>query len=261
MDKLAIIHDETDRFIAAIQIADPGAPVPTCPDWNAEDLLWHFTDVHGFWAEILRAGAVSDEDVEAIEANKPARPADRTTTIAMLVERTRFLIDELAARSDSDAAWSWFPPDQTVGFTRRMQMHEATMHRVDAELTAGLDSAPIPDKVAADGIAHAIEGMWAWWGTNPGFDFVPVHGSIELNSTSGQQWLVQPGRWRGTGESGKAYDEPGVKLVESGTAVASITGTTEAIYRWLWGRGPEPETTGDRESLDALREVQGEGMP
>ena len=35
-----------------------------------------------------------------------------------------------------------------------MQTHEATMHRVDAELAAGLPIGPINPEVAADGIDH-----------------------------------------------------------------------------------------------------------
>lgn len=52
--------------------------------------------------------------------------------------------------------------DQTVGFTRRMQTYEATMHRVDAELTAGLPVGPIAPDVAASAVDHAIDVMWGW---------------------------------------------------------------------------------------------------
>ena len=42
-----------------------------------------------------------------------------------------------------------------------MQAHEATMHQIDAEFTAGLDPSPIEADLAADGVNHAF--TWAWW--------------------------------------------------------------------------------------------------
>lgn len=261
MDHLSLINAETDRFIAAIRQVDAATRVPTCPDWNADDLLWHLTDVHAFWAAILRTGARSDEESEAVEQTKPARPDDRETTIALLIDETAALVAELATRDDEQPAWSWFPPDQTVGFTRRMQVHEATMHRIDAELAAGLASAPIDAEVAADGVAHGIEVMLAWWGTNPGFALHPVAGAVRLHaSDTGQQWLVQGGRWRGVGQSGKEYDEPGLAFVDGAEPAASLTGTAEELDRWLWGRGPEPAASGDTDSLDAVRAGWAAGM-
>ncbi|USQ77607.1 maleylpyruvate isomerase family mycothiol-dependent enzyme [Ornithinimicrobium cryptoxanthini] len=268
-DFMAAIAGESERFLEAIQVADPGAQVPTCPDWTTDDLLWHLTEVHSFWAEILRSGARTDDDVEAVEAAKPGRPQDRGAAMALFREQTAALLAQLAERDDGAPAWFWLETAQNVGSTRRMQAHEATMHRVDAELTAGLASAPIDPDLAADGIVHAITVMWAWWSTLPGFEFHPVGGDVTLAASDlDQAWQVQPGRWRGVGQSGKEYDEPGVTLADpsgadtTGTspAAGSVTGTAEELMRWLWGRGPEPHLDGDPETLDALRSAQQAGM-
>ncbi len=260
MQHLDLINAETDRFIAAVRRAPADAPVPTCPAWTADDLLWHLTEVHAFWARIIADRALTDADAEAIEAAKPDRPEGREDVVRLLQDETAALIASLAARADAEPAWSWFPSDQTVGFTRRMQVHEATLHRVDAELAAGLPSAPIPHEVAADGIAHGVQVMWGWWGTNPGFVFHPAAGPVALVSTDGGSWLVQGGRWRGVGASGKQYDEPGAVLVTEGVPVGTLTGTAEALDRWLWGRGPEPAASGDQDALDALRAARDQGM-
>nr|NLI49931.1 maleylpyruvate isomerase family mycothiol-dependent enzyme [Propionibacterium sp.] len=253
------INAETERFAAALQLTTGVEPVPTCPDWTTDDLLWHLTEVHAFWAAILTRGVLSDDEVEAV--TKPVRPTDRRTTFALLADETAALVASLAARGTDEPAWSWFPPDRTVGFTRRMQVHEATMHRVDAELAAGLPSAPIAHEVAADGIDHAVRIMWGWWGTNPGFTFHPTAGVVELLATDGGRWLVQGGRWRGVGrESGRPYDEAGAVLVTGAEPVASVTGSAEDLYRWLWGRGAEPVTSGNAEALAALRAAQAQGM-
>lgn len=154
MEHLTLINTETDRFITALRQVDAAAPVPTCPAWTADDLLWHLTEVHAFWAEILRTGARTHEESEAIEARKPQRPSDREETIALLIDETAALVAEAAA--------------------------------------------------------------------------------------DGGTWLIAGGRWRGVdSETGKQYDEPGAVLVESREPAATITGTAEELYRWLWGRGAD----------------------
>jgi len=50
---------------------------------------------------------------------------------------------------------------------RRMQTYEATMHRVDAELTADLPTGPIAPDVAVGAVDHAVDVMWGW---RPGVD-------------------------------------------------------------------------------------------
>lgn len=260
MDHLAIIRAESDRFLDVLREVDPTTPVPTCPDWTAADLLWHLTEVHAFWARVLASGALTEEEMEQVEQSKPERPSDAGSVIGLLEAETEALIAELAAHEDAQPAWSWFATDQTVGFTRRMQVHEATMHRVDAEATAGVASTPITSEVAADGIAHAIDVMLAWWGTNPGFEFSPGAGAVELRGSDCESRLVVGGRWRGTGQSGKVYDETGIAFAPQAKPVAAISGTAAEIYRWLWGRGPEPAASGDQTALDAVRAAQAQGM-
>ena len=41
---------------------DPAARVPSCPDWDAADLVWHLATVQRWWAEVIGA--------------RPDRPAD-----------------------------------------------------------------------------------------------------------------------------------------------------------------------------------------
>lgn len=184
---------ESARFAEVLARTDPDADVPTCPDWDADDLLWHLTEVHAFWARILATGAMTDDEVEAVEAAKPACPADRDAMLALFATETQALVDELRARPDDDTpAWFWLDTAQTVGSTRRMQAHEATMHRVDAELTAGAALTPLEPALAEDAVAHAFQAMWAWWGTLPGFTFAEVGVPVELAATdTGRRWLVR----------------------------------------------------------------------
>ena len=267
IDRLRTLETESRRFAEALGQAAPDAGVPTCPGWTADDLAWHLAQVHDFWARVLATGAVTDEQAEALEESGPARPDDRTQIMAVFEDATARLIAELAARPDDAApAWFWLASDRTVGATRRMQALEATMHRVDAEAAAGLASAPLEPELARDAVAHAFDVMWSWWGTQPGFDFVPGPERVALVATDGGSWLAEPGRWQGVGQSGKVYDVPGVRLVRDGApdspegAAARVEGTAEALARWLWGRGPEPVVSGSDTALAPLRQARDEGM-
>lgn len=261
LDLTTVIEAESRRFADAIAQAAPDAAVPTCPGWTADDLAWHLTEVHGFWARVLTSGAQTDEESEAVEAAGPSRPGSRAETMALFERATGQLLEALAGAEDATPAWFWLATDRTVGATRRMQAHEATMHRVDAEAAAGLDSAPVDPRLAADGIEHAFDVMWAWWGTQPGFSFAPGATRVELVAEdTGHGWLVEPGRWQGVGQSGKAYDVPGARRVLAGTPAARVTGSAEALMRWLWGRGDEPAASGDAGALDPLRAARDQGM-
>lgn len=45
-----------------------------------------------------------------------------------------------------------------------------------------------------------------------------------------------------------------------GTPTATITGTTEELARWAWGRGDAVETTGEEPALQAIDDVLSAGI-
>ena len=51
---LAHLETESRRFRDVMADCDPGARVPSCPDWDAADLLWHLGgEVQDFWAWVV----------------------------------------------------------------------------------------------------------------------------------------------------------------------------------------------------------------
>ena len=60
------------------------------------------------------------------------------------------LLSELAAHRPSDHTWTWWEPDQTVGFWYRRMALETVVHRVDIEAQFGPLSA-IDPALAVDG--------------------------------------------------------------------------------------------------------------
>ena len=134
LDYLDHLARESARFAEAVSAAPPDARVPTCPGWNADDLLWHLGEVQWFWGTIVRENADRRAGRRA-QARAPGRPgrAGRTSTHrASSVPPAR----SSPRRRRTPPAWTW-SDDQTVGFIRRRQAHEALIHRVDAELAGG----------------------------------------------------------------------------------------------------------------------------
>src|SRR5215472_16418703 len=117
---------ESARFAAAVQGTAPEVPVPSCPDWDADDLLWHLAEVQWFWGTVVREGVTR----ERAEELKPGRPAGRDGLLDFYERTSRDLGVSLAAKAPDSPAWTW-SADQTVGFVRRRQAHEALIHRVD----------------------------------------------------------------------------------------------------------------------------------
>lgn len=239
MDRLTIIETESARLARVLSGADPSARVPTCPEWDAAGLLWHLTGVHRFWADVLAQNPQTDEEVEALEQDGVQAPGTIAEILPLREAATADLLAQLRVLADDEPRWSWWDADQTVGFTRRMQTYEATMHRVDAELAAGAEVSPIAAAVAAGAIDHAVDVMWGWM---PGWASYEPRAVVELAATdTGQTWLVEIGHWFGVGpESGRTFDETRATRATGGAAAASVTGTAEQLARWAWVRHPAP---------------------
>ena len=276
IDAIATIREETERSVAALASTAPDQQVPTCPDWTADDLLWHLAEVHEFWAAILEAGATTQEQVMAIEEGRAERPVEREALLARRSAATEALLAQLAAHADEDPAWFWYSAIQGVGITRRMQTHEATIHRVDAELTAGRPVTPIAPQVAADGLAHVLEVMWP-----AGFEWIPDWATtrpvaaVEVVPDGGTAQWIEISRWSGTRpRDGKEFDAPVARLLPPGRPAGDLpraraAGTAQALDLWAWGReqalahlGEEAQRValqGDSAALAQLEELIAEG--
>ena len=252
-----MIRAEAERLATALVDLDPAMPLPTCPEWTASDLLWHVAEVHWFWANVLSRGAITDADVEQIEETKPVRPDSMAELALFRAQSTDALCDQLAVLADDEHRWSW-SGEHTVGFTRRMQVFEATMHRVDAELTAGLEVTPLDPEVAAGAVGHAVAHMWGWlpaWAT-----YTPAAVVAFETSDTGDRWLAEVGRWQGTGpESGRAFDEPTCRPSD-GEPAATVRAPAQQLALWAWRRGGAATPTGSPEAVAALMAVVENGI-
>jgi uncharacterized protein (TIGR03083 family) len=254
MDRIAIIDAESQRFSDVLSAADPAAHCPTCPDWTAADLLWHLTEVHFFWAGVLEQRVHAEADLASVEAAKPQRAATVAGLVKQRADATATLLRELAGRQDAEPCWSWWPPDQTVGFTRRMQTYEATMHRVDAELTAGVPVGAGADDVASGAVDHAVDVMWGWM---PEGATYRADGVVEFLATDTEaRWLVEVGSWTAPSEK----SAPRATRAQTGDPSAVVTGSVQDLALWAWTRGGTVDISGEPASRDALDGLVNQGM-
>src|SRR5450631_3893881 len=141
------------------------------------------------------------------------------------------------AASPDTPAWTW-SDDQTVGFIRRRQAHEALIHRVDAELTMGDRTSMDPD-LSADGVDEALRFMLP--GQTPGSRFTPDPAQtarIKATDTN-SSWLATLGRVTFTEDEGTAHHEPGVTVAATDSAepaAAAVLGAAADLDCWLWHR-------------------------
>ncbi|MFC6707592.1 maleylpyruvate isomerase family mycothiol-dependent enzyme [Flexivirga alba] len=256
-DFLATIRNESALFRAAL--ADcPDRTVPTCPDWSTDDLLWHLAEVQWFWGTIVSQN-VSEPD----GLDHPQRPEGHESTLTAFDDASKALQETLDATPAGDTRWMWTVDEalHTAGYIRRRQAHEALIHRVDAELTAGGDVSAIDPDLGADGIDEVVDVMYGR--DHPLVTFAPAKDRVvELVAADvDRRWVLQLGRETATID-GEEIDDANFRSAPNATATATISGTAADLDLWLWNRPTHADLarSGDQATLDAMDEVLTEGM-
>ncbi len=259
LDYLTHLREESARFIAVIGDAPADATVPTCPDWSSDDLLWHLGGVQWFWAAIVREAVTDPSSLQ-----EPQRPEDRAGLVEFFESASAQLQRALAETAPDQTRWTW-STEQTAGFIRRRQAHEALIHRVDAELTADTERAPMDRDLCSDGVDETLRVMFAGV---PGWGHVePKTGAtIRVQATDAQQsWLVTLGRFTGTDPEGVAHDLPDIVVADrdpGDAAAATVSGTAADLDCWLWGRPTAGalDRSGDEQVHARIQEIVGQGI-
>lgn len=259
LDYLAHVRVESARFAEVLRDAPPDARVPTCPDWTSDDLLWHLGEVQWFWATIVREGVPDPSSLE-----NPERPGDRAGLLAFFESSSGALQKTLAETAPDEVRWTW-SAEQTAGFTRRRQAHEALIHRVDAELTADVERTAMDPALCADGVDEALRVMFGGvpeWGrteAEPG-------ATLRISATdTGQSWLVTLGRFTGTDPDGTSHDDPDIVVADTDAGedtAAAVSGTAADLDCWLWGRPTNGSLSrsGDGKVQARFEETIGQGI-
>ncbi|RKT57939.1 uncharacterized protein (TIGR03083 family) [Saccharothrix australiensis] len=223
---------------AAVIAAGPEAPVPTCPEWNVQQLTHHLAGVAS-WARTALDTPV--------DGDRPAPGTPPDTWQELLTwwdDRFTELNDALAEASPDTPAWTFAGP-KSVGFWVRRQAHEIAIHRLDAE--HALHGPEVPTLLfgtdfAADGVDEFLSRLlprvaqrWP----------IEREGRLLFHAAdAGRAWEVRltPGRPPET-----------APLTDAATdADATVAGTADALYRLVWNRPSGAIVTGDRSLVDSV---------
>ncbi|HLW17151.1 MAG TPA: maleylpyruvate isomerase family mycothiol-dependent enzyme [Actinomycetota bacterium] len=125
--------------------------VPSCPEWSVSDLVWHVGGIHRhrIWLITEHPYGPSGFDIE--------RPSDDAIA-EWFLDGAEKLSKVLEQHDASEKVWTWFPPDQSVGFWQRRMAQETAVHRWDGEDAVG-DANEIEPWLAADGIAEFFDTL------------------------------------------------------------------------------------------------------
>jgi uncharacterized protein (TIGR03083 family) len=236
--------DSDYRRLREVVAGALGETVPTCPDWTGADLANHVAAVYLHKTETMRRG----------EFPKQWPPDLGADPLAALDRAYGELTAEFAAREPDEPALTWYAPVQTVGWWIRRMAQETVIHRIDAELAAGVEPLPVPADLATDGIDELLECFLAY---DSAVDadlrelLVSCDGATARIDTESGGWLVQLGPDAVTLERVPANAAADAEIV--------VRGSEDAVLRWLWRRtgNDAVELDGNRAVVGKLRDVLG----
>jgi uncharacterized protein (TIGR03083 family) len=245
------LRAEGARMTAAARATSADAPVPTCPGWEARDLIRHQGGVHR-WATRFVAEARTEPGSQTLEEAAGGWPGDEELADWFEAGYLRLVATLEAAPADL-TCWTFMAAPSPLAFWSRRQAHETAIHRVDAELAAGRTVArlsPCPPAFAADGVDELVTGFWPRRSAPAGAEG-PVTLGIRCTDESGA-WVVTIGP-DGVHTSADGADGAG----EAGEATCSVRGAAGDLYLALWNRGRSEslETEGDRAVLELFGEA------
>jgi uncharacterized protein (TIGR03083 family) len=212
MDYAAALIDENLAFGEALRSADPATPVPTCPGWTLRQLLRH-VGRGDRWAAQMVDDRLSDYlDPREVRNGKP--PDDADGAIDWLHGGARGLVEAVDRVGPHTPIWTFLGQRPAAWWIRR-RLHEATVHRADAELALGRDY-QLRHDLAADGLFEWLERVVieAGDGHMPLADGQTLH----LHATDGGEWTL-----RGRGSA-----------LELGQSHANATATVSADAKSLF---------------------------
>jgi uncharacterized protein (TIGR03083 family) len=229
------VQGDAARLIEIAGFADPGAKVPSCPEWTVADLLVHTGQVHRWVHRILTTRAQARVPWAEIPHREPAGEG----LAAWFAEGAGLVVAALRDAGPDAVAWGWAGEDTGAWWARRMAQ-ETLVHRLDGELAIGQLTAVLPE-LAVDNIdellhnalspvarAYPRRGLLA--------DAAPLH--LHATDVTGGEWTLY-----GDGERWLRWETGHAK------GEAAVRGTAQQLLLWLNKRLPEgdpgPEVFGD----------------
>jgi uncharacterized protein (TIGR03083 family) len=163
-EHIAALRDAGHLLAAAAERAGPSAPVPSCPGWQVRDLLRHTGYVHRWATEyVVGRHLTYREEPSEEELLESTGPGDDASLPDWFREGHARLVSALEQADPDLKCWTFLRGSPSpLAFWARRQAHETTIHRVDAQLAAGVPVAGLDTfapGLAADGIDELIMGF------------------------------------------------------------------------------------------------------
>lgn len=241
MEHLPYLGDAMTRMAEIISRAEGDEAVPGCPDWTVNDLTVHLGTMHRWAASIVLSGQRPQEP--QVVATEPLVDWYAGTATALLAA--------LQAVEPTEPTPNFSLINETAAFWPRRQMHETTIHSVDAAqaLALGEDSFLIDEDVADDGIDEVLSVYFPRMtarGQRP-----DVSARVRIIATdTGRSWVIAP-----------SEDPAGTPIVlhSSIDVDAQLSGTAADLYLGLWRRSPHDKLKAEGDA--AVRMLAGPMTP
>ena len=189
MDYAATLLEQTRAFGELVRTGDPGQPIPTCPEWNLNQLFRHVGRGHRWAAQIVGDRLQHAPDPRDVPNGKP--PADPDAAVDWLQQGAQLVLDAIADVGPDTPAWTFVGPRPATWWLRR-RVHETTVHRADAALALGAEFT-LPADLAADGITEWLELVTARPERADADGPLAVGQSVHLHATEAD--LGEAGEW------------------------------------------------------------------
>jgi uncharacterized protein (TIGR03083 family) len=143
----AAIEQGADLLAGIVAGHDPGLRIPTCPEWDLRQLAMHVGGVHRWIAEMIVTR--SAEALPYRQVPDGRYPDDRADQAPWLRAGARRVVEAVQAAGESPV----FVPSGigSASFWARRMAHETLVHRIDAQIAAGVEP-EIDPALAADAI-------------------------------------------------------------------------------------------------------------
>lgn len=234
MEHLPYLGNAMTNLAERVGRATGDEPVPSCPGWRMNDLVIHLGTIHRWAASILLSGQRLTEP--EVVATEPLMDWYAGTATALLAS--------VQAVDPSEPTPNFSLMHETAAFWPRRQMHETTIHGVDAAQALGDDeeSWAIPPAVAEDGVDEVLSiflPRMTARGRRPDLD-APVRVTA---TDTGRTWIVAPS---------DDPQGPPIILHSSLDAGSEISGTATDLYLALWHRAQHDRLKTEGESAARL---------
>ena len=235
---LDLLAHDTMRVIGAMRGADPAAPVPGCPDWQATDLVAHLIEMNDIWGWLVAHRPHDFTD----GYDTLTLPEDHRERLELLDTTNHDLIEALRA-SGADDEICYFGETAPAARAARLMAVETLVHSRDAEECAGLAVSPVPQDVAVDAadqqLHHLSDTRQAPW----------LPRAVTLRSVdTDDSWTVLVA---------VEHDDGTLRVVAPGQAEvgAEVSAPAAVLVPWLFGRTHATDLvaeSGDAELVHAL---------